>query len=342
MKILLHAAVDISLPGGVETHLRELALGLMARGHEVEIHARPASLAPFRMVPAMDHARYDIVHDHGTAWPGAGPHPRYLRTAHFCTRAKMAVYVRMGRLKTLANLGNWRAVRGERAAARAGVRWIAVSERLRQELIRGYGVSPQRVVNIPNGASFGAPSIDRAALRARWGLPPEAPLLLTIGRRDFVKGFDLLERAWERVRRPRHATWIMIGGEREQRGPGRIATGPLPHEALVDFLHAADFGAFPSYYEGCGIVLLDMLAAGLYTLTHEVGIAREVIVPRVNGELIPRDLAAWSAALERRLVMPRARVAPLPPERGWSAMVDRVEALYQALVQGATAAPVSG
>ena len=90
------------------------------------------------------------------------------------------------------------------------------------------------------------------------------------------------------------------------------------------------------------VIGVGLLGGSVAKAARARGIAREVIVPRVNGELIPRDLAAWSAALERRLVMPRARVAPLPPERGWSAMVDRVEALYQAMVQGATAAPVSG
>ena len=50
MRILLHADVDLSLPGGVETHIRELGRELLARGHEVEIGARPNHYPPFTMV----------------------------------------------------------------------------------------------------------------------------------------------------------------------------------------------------------------------------------------------------------------------------------------------------
>ena len=335
MRILLHGAVDVSKPGGVETHLRELAHGLTQRGHEVEIFGRPESLPPFRMVSRIEPSRYDILHDHATVWPrGLARGRRYLRTVHFCTAEKMATYVRMGRVQTLLNGGNWRAVRGERATALAGATFIAVSERLRAELTHWYGVEANRVISIANGASFAPAKTPRAALRERWGIGPYDTVVLAIGRNDFVKGFDLFERAWRRTHKANNAVWVTVGGDRERRAPSHIVTGPLDREALVDWIHAADIGAFPSYYEGCGIVLLDMLAGGLYTLSHDVGIAREVIEPGGNGLIVPRTEVAWISALETTMLQPSRRAPKLPRSRSWDAMVDRVEQVYREMLSG--------
>src|SRR5205814_6017576 len=116
---------------------------------------------------------------------------------------------------------------GERAAARHRGRAIAVSKRLRGELERWYGIAADRVAVISNGASFAPPRVSRAAVRAHWGIAPHAIVVLAIGRSDFVKGFDLLERAWRRARKSETAVWVTVGGEREIRTPGRIVTGPL-------------------------------------------------------------------------------------------------------------------
>src|SRR4249919_1220655 len=152
MKVLLHAGVDVSLPGGLETHLRELGAGLVARGHDVEVFGRASGASPLAVVAAPDPARYDVVHSHGVPWPAAfDRHPGVVRTLHFCVAAKMRTYVRLGRLRTLANLANWRAVREERSWARRPGRLIAVSERVRSDFARLHGLDPARAEVIPNG-----------------------------------------------------------------------------------------------------------------------------------------------------------------------------------------------
>jgi glycosyltransferase involved in cell wall biosynthesis len=198
MKTLLYAQVDVALPGGLETHVRELALALAARGHEVAVCARASAPVPFPLIatPAFD--AWDVVHHHAGAWPRAlDRHPATVRTLHFCVAAKMDVYVRLGRLRTLANLANWRAVLDERTAARGDGPLIAVAERVRRDFARYHGLDPGRVTVISNGVPPPRASEGRAALRHRHGLG-DGPVLLTIGRPDFVKGHDLLERAWRR------------------------------------------------------------------------------------------------------------------------------------------------
>ena len=332
MRILLLGGVDLSKPGGLETHLLELSRCLAARGHDVAIHGRPSSLPPHRMVSTVDPARYDVIHDHG-GWPGEGLHPapRHVRTLHFCVAAKMAAYVRIGRLRTLVNPENWRARASERAAVRRAERFIAVSRRVQHEFERHHRLDPAGVTVIPNGASFTAPRVGREAWRARHGIAPDAPVLLTIGRSDFVKGYDILRKVWPRARASvPDGIWVIAGGSAPERSPGILVTGSIPREEVVEWIHAADVGALPSYYEGCSVALLEMLAGGLPSLAHDVGNAAEVVCPGVNGALLPRDPGAWLSALVEWLRRaPRRNPEGLDDSYRWEAIAARVEAVYQ-------------
>ena len=340
VKILLAADVDLSKPGGLETHVLETAKRLAARGHEVDVWARgldalpSAARVPGAPRPArlLEPARYDLLHRHTLGWPrGIDPGPRVVTTLHFCVAAKMDVYVRLGRLRTLARPGNWRARADERRAARAPGALIAVSTRVRDEFARFHRIDPARSVVIPNGASFDPPREERAAWRAKHGLAPDTPVLLTIGRDDFVKGYDLLGRAWGALasRHPR-ALWVVVGGSGPARSERRLVTGSVPREDVTAWIHAADLGALPSYYEGCSVALLEMLAGGLYTLAHDVGGAADAIRPGRNGDLVERRPAAWTEALDRAFRTPPERAAVgLDPAYRWEAVVDSIEGVYR-------------
>ena len=335
VRVLLYADVDLSLPGGVETHVRELASHLTGRGHDVEIFGRPALLPPFRMVGRVDPARYDVIHQHAGVWPRElAPGRGSVRTIHFCTAEKMAVYLRRGRLRTLANPGNWRAVVEERSACHRPGAVIAVAEHVRAECERWYGLAPGRARVIPNGASFAAPREGREQVRARWGIAPDARVLLTIGRADFVKGYDLVARAWRRARLPAGSVWVIVGGAVERRAPGRVMTGPLPPGAVIDWIHAADVGALPSYYEGLSIAFLELLAAGRFTLAHDVGDAARVLATGAPGRIVPRSVDAWVTALEETLAAPPAAGPVLAESFRWSRVCEAVERVYAEAVAG--------
>ena len=252
----------------------------------------------------------------------------------------MAVYLRMGRLRTLFHPGNHRALADERGALKRGARHIAVSRSLREELVRFYGAARGAIEVIPNGAACDPPRLGRTGWRERQAIPAHVPVLLTIGRDDYVKGFDLLDRAWTlaaRLPRPRptEAIWVRVGGARPAREGTRVTTGPIAAADVAEWIGAADVGAFPSYYEGGGIALTDMLAGGLYALTHAVGVAPEAIRPGENGEFVPRRPEAWAEALARTLASPPRRAEPgLPADWSWDRMAARVEAVYQDLRGG--------
>jgi glycosyltransferase involved in cell wall biosynthesis len=162
-------------------------------------------------------------------------------------------------------------------------------------------------------------------------IPPHTAVLLTIGRNDYVKGFDLIERVWKDLGDlPRNVTWVTVGGGEPRREDRRIVTGPVPPPHVIEWIHAADLGAVPSYYEGGGIALLDMLAGGLYVLTHDVGVASDVVRSRQNGEVLPRSAGAWREALRRTLADPPGRVRDsIGKEYRWSEIAARVESLYR-------------
>jgi len=341
VKILLAADVDVSLPGGLETHVRELAASLTRNGHEVRLAAlpaaNPAALPDLERVGAIEPDAHDIVHEHGVrVLPVLRDERNVVKTIHFCTAAKMAAYVRIGRVRTLAHPLNWRAVRDERRACHTPWTRIAVSPRVRDDCARWYGLDAAKTHVISNGASFAPPRVSREVLRSRYGLPPDAPLLLTIGREDFVKGYGLLESAWRRAHgAERGAWWVTVGGARPAQAPGRLITGPVPHEEVGDWIHAADLGALPSYYEGCSLAHLEMLAGGLHALAHDVGICAEVTDRGVNGDIIAPSVAAWAVALSAWLSEPTARrKGGLDPDYSWDALAGRVEAVYADVLKG--------
>lgn len=337
MKVLLVSGLDISLPGGVETHLREVTRELIERGHDVSVYgrwSRREAGSPPPLVDRVDPARYDIVHHHGGRWDrswDAGE--RYLRTFHFSVAGKMSVYLRMGRVRTLLNPANYRALSEEHSSLRRGGRHIAVAKGVRDQLVRFHGAPRDAFVVIPNGTRFAAPRFTREEWRRRHGIGPETPVVLTIGREDYVKGLDLFERAWRMPRAvPPGALWVQAGGARPRRDSSRIVTGTISPEDVNEWIHAADLGAFPSYYEGCALALTDMLAGRLYVLTHAVGAAPDQIEPGENGEFVPRRAEAWAAALSRRLAEPPRPASLLSPViYGWPAIAARVERVYESV-----------
>ena len=339
MKVLLHAGVDLSRPGGVETHVRELARHLALRGHEVGLAGTPQPIAPYAHVVEDEDggdrlSRWDVVHQHGGLWPRGRPLPHgYVRTIHFCTAAKMQGYLRRGRVRTLLNPGNWSAVGEERASCRRPGGVIVVSENVLQDCARLYGLDPARARVIPNGTAGVSPSRSRDGVRDQWRVPRAAWVVLTIGREDYVKGLDLFARAWRASGlADRGGVWVSIGGRVRDETSGRRVLGDVSAQDVADWIHAADAGAVPSYYESGGIVLLDLQAAGRFTLAHDVGYAREVIREGETGRIVPESVPAWAAALREAREASGPVPARVPDRFRWDRIAAEVEAVYRAEV----------
>src|SRR5690606_31702391 len=114
-------------------------------------------------------------------------------------------------------------------------------------------VRAERVVRVPPGVDVTRfhPGVDGRDLRARWGVPPEAPLVGCVSRLVPRKGQDVLLEVWPEVRRRHPQAWLVLVGEgpladdlgRDAAALGAEAGVVLPGRVAWDELPAAHAAA---------------------------------------------------------------------------------------------------
>lgn len=130
------------------------------------------------------------------------------------------------------------------------------------------------------------------ALRARWGVQAEAPVLLHLGRLAPEKNLRLAVRAFDAAcaeRPDARVVWVGDGPERvalQAARPNHVFCGMQRGAALAQHVASADAFVFPSRSETYGNVTLEALASGVPTLAFDSGAAREVLVDGVHGACV--------------------------------------------------------
>jgi len=239
-------------------------------------------------------------------------------------------------------------------ALRGADRVFAVSESL-AALARRLGVPAGRVQVVPNGvdAERFRPA-DRVTARRRFGLPEQAPVLVTVGGLCERKGFHrVIECLPTLARRFPGLRYLVVGGASPEGdwGPRLRAlaerlgvaervrfAGPLPPEELRWALSAADVFVLASSNEGWANVLLEAMACGLPVVVTDVGGSREVVCRPELGIVVPfGDRAALEAALAGALERPwdRDAIRAHAEANGWEDRVERLVAAFRAMAAGA-------
>ena len=166
---------------------------------------------------------------------------------------------------------SWCNARWERRAYDAAETVVAVSQKVREELI-GIGVSPRKIRVIVNGVDldeFQPGPVNRSLL----GLPVNAPLALFVGDiRGPRKNLDGVLRAMVEVK---DAHLAVVGETKNSPYPAEAARLGLGDRVrflgyrrdVPDLMRAADLFVFPSRYEACSLALLESLASGLPVIT---------------------------------------------------------------------------
>jgi glycosyltransferase involved in cell wall biosynthesis len=238
-------------------------------------------------------------------------------------------------------------VRLERLAARWTDRIIVLTPRGAEEhLARGVG-RPQQYVAIPSGVDTGrlrARAPGRHAARRALLLPPEAPVVVGIGRLVPVKGFDLLVEACPMIGGLR----VLLVGDGPERAALEARARALGVTArltiagtqadVAPYLAAADLLAAPSRNEGMGRVIVEAMALGVPVVGAAVGGIPSVLDGGRYGVLVPpEDPAALGRALGELLQDPgrRAKLGQAGRARAEEFTVDvmtgRLVELYRSL-----------
>lgn len=203
-----------------------------------------------------------------------------------------------------------------------------------------YGVPPARVHRVVNPVDTAAwvPG-DRAAARARLGIPSAALVAAWHGRVDVArKGLDVLLEAWRSVCAARpddDLRLLLTGAGADDAQLRRLLTGVpgvqwLPEYAQADQvaerLAACDLWVSASRHEGLAVAPLEAMASGRAVVVSDAPGARDVVgdAGEHGGALVPRgDSAALADALLAALDQPellaaRGRAARRRVEEGFS------------------------
>ena len=198
---------------------------------------------------------------------------------------------------------------------------IAVSIRVRDEVLRRKVLGPGKIVAIPNGirgAVAQDASMARAALLAELGLDSGRAIVGTVARLVWFKGLDYLLLAASKVVKSRPEAVFVIVGDGPLRGEieSRVqALGVRAHFAFLGerrdvarLLHAFDLFVLPSVSEGMPITILEAMAAARPVIATRVGGIPDLVEDERTGLLVPpRDADALAAAILRLLANPRLR-----------------------------------
>ena len=235
-----------------------------------------------------------------------------------------------------------------------------------QDLVDGYGAQPERVAVVQPGVDLATfQPLDRADARRKIGYG-SGRLLLFAGRLERLKGVDIAIRALALLRDRQHEDVRLIvlgedareggirdGAESEKERLKAVASaagvrdrvdfvGSVAHHELPYFYAAADVCVMPSYSESFGLVGLEAQACGRPVVASNVSGLRSVVRDEVTGYLIDgHDPAAYAERIGRLLANPElaqqmGRRGRLLAQRfSWTRTADRLEQLFEGVIEGA-------
>lgn len=260
----------------------------------------------------------------------------------------------------LKRLGYWPLQVAVRRSARAAQCVIATDRVLVEPVLAHLKVAPEVVRTIPNAiepaeCDAAAPRGRADELRRTVGLSSDAVLLVSVGRLEANKGFDVLVRALAYLSAnrmlPAEWKWILVGdgprrGALQQQadaagiGDHVLLRGRASKEDLHAWYEAATVFVHPTLYEGSSIVTLEAMAHRRAVIASRAGGLPDKVVPGVTGWLVSpgNDRALADAIVDavgdraRLLSMGTAGRALVEREFSWSTAADLTLRMYRDLL----------
>jgi glycosyltransferase involved in cell wall biosynthesis len=331
MKVILVASANPSRPSasGIQSYVVALARVLARRGAEVVLlglGSEPSSIDGFEFVPILDriavapqfsmgiarfvrrHRNLDgVVHaqrpDDLLGFHIGAPHLPTIVTLH----GAHAVHVSARRGKVVGDI--YGAV--ERYSLERTRAALCVSRDTLSYFESRYPDLRDRLHLIPAGVDMNSfQPKDQGEARKRFGIPETARVALFVGRFEPEKNpIEILE-SFHAVSLVRpEAQLILIGNgslgtllrlRAGQVGPSVRIVESVPQSELAWLYSAANVLVLASRHEGLPTVALEALASGTPVVGPAVGILPEVIVPGINGYVVPR-VSQLSEFMEKAL-----------------------------------------
>ena len=173
-------------------------------------------------------------------------------------------------------------------------RIIAISEAVRNWLVQGCGLVPDRVQVIYYGIELERWISPFQDLRSEWGLNGKF-LVGTVGRLEPVKGHDILIQAMPSIVQQFPQVMLLIAGH-DPWGYGSVLQNLASRlnterhirflgfqNDIPSFLHAIDVFAFASRSEGFGQVVIEAMAAGKPVVVSRIAPLTEIVTDGETG-----------------------------------------------------------
>ena len=328
------------------TRLGPLEADLRKADIPVSLIGKPLKIDPFslaRLTRFLKERKFDVVQ----TWVFAAN--SYGRVAARAAGTPVVVTAEMA-------VDLWK-TRGHLAIDRRLASWsdmVVGNSKAVVDFYRDAGLPDSRLVMIPSGIEPGDPpeiDTDRAAVRAEFGWPADAPLVLFAGRLMPQKGVDDLIAALDILQHVRPQLKTLIAGA----GPQRSELEETAHAFQLDdkvkflghredvprLLAASDLLVLPSLYEGMPNIVLEAMRHRKPVVATAAPGTTEVVVDGETGLLVPvKNFQGLARAIRQMIDDPElsrkfgeAGRARVELEFGVDRMVTRFAELYETIAR---------
>lgn len=282
--------------GGMNVYVRELSRELGARGYDIDVYTRWASMASPEVQPFGPNARvinieagprdlidkddisahldvfetgilafaareeltYDIVHSHYWMSGVAG-----VQLAARWSVPHVAMFHTLGEVKNRARGTEHESperIRAEGDIARAADRIVAASTHERGLLTSLYGARDEAIVVVPCGVDLDHfTPMDKPGARRALGLRDGERIILFVGRIEPLKGIDVLISAAAQLHEDENFRVLIVGGD--ARAEAEVAQLRALAERLgvdhhIAFVGAVDHEELPLYYNAADVCVV--------------------------------------------------------------------------------------